>query len=243
MAYELTIQTADNVTSTELSNSFDSNVDTSKLILSERESTFSKQESLINKSAHIYARYYISDRFDPAPVLSSVESVVTNADWAQIEGRHVWTEYSDDSYLNDETYYPYEMQNGFRAPPVIEYIRGFEGNVTEAHFMINGNEFSVTDEKISLARPTEYIRQDAIVAELDGSISVIEGAEYPNPKNNNIEWPKRPEIPSDVKVGAYVTVKSILDRIPRSGIEIVDVVGNDEERTVDYSHGTVPDDV
>jgi hypothetical protein len=46
-----------------------------------------------------------------------------------------------------------------------------------------------------------------------------------------------------VKVGAYVTVKSILDRIPRSGIEIVDVVGNDEERTADYSHGTVPDDV
>jgi hypothetical protein len=135
------------------------------------------------------------------------------------------------------------MENGLRAPPQIEYIDGFEGKIAEAHFLIGGNEYSITDKTLTLSEPTDYIRQDVVVVESDGSVSVIEGTEHPNPKENDIDWPKRPDIPTGTKVGAYVTVKSSLNRIPRSGIEIVDVVGDDGTRTVDYSHGTVPDGI
>jgi hypothetical protein len=135
------------------------------------------------------------------------------------------------------------MQNGFRAPPKIEYIDEFEGNIAEAHFLLAGSEYSVTNKTLTLSEPTDYIRQDAVVVDSDGSVSVVEGTEYPEPKENNIEWPKRPSIPTGSQAGAYVTVKSSLERIPRSGIEIKDVVGDDGQRTVDYEHGTVPDGI
>jgi len=243
MAYELTIRTADNISSTDLNDNVTKSVDESNFILSDRQSDFSKREATFDRPTHNYGRFYVSDRVDPTTVVSSFESVVANADWAEIEGRHVWTEYQQDTYLNDETYYPYGMQNGFRAPPKINYINGFEGEISKAHFLIGGTEYSVTDKKITLSKPTEHIRQDSIVAESDGSVSVVGGTEYPNPKENDIDWPKRPDIPISAKVGAYVTVKSILDRIPRSGIEIVDVVGDDGARNVEYSHGTVPDGI
>lgn len=241
MAYELTIRTADNVSSTELNDSVTNNVDESNLILSDRQADFSNRGATFDRPAHNYGRFYVSDRVAPTTVVSSFESVVTNADWAEIEGRHVWTEYQQDEYLHDETYYPHGMKNGLRAPPEINYINGFEGEIAEAHFVMGGSEHSITDKKITLSNPTEYIRQDAVVVELDGSVSVVEGTEHPEPKENNIDWPKRPDIPSSTKAGAYVTVKSILDRIPRSGIEIVDVVGDNGDRAVEYSHGTVPD--
>lgn len=243
MAYELTIRTADNISSTDLNDNVTNGVDESNLILSDRQSDFSKSDATFNRPAHNYGRFYVSDRVDSTTVVSSFESVVANADWAEIEGRHVWTEYKQDEYLHDETYYPYGMQNGLRAPPQINYINGFEGEIAEAYFLIGGTEYSITDKKITLSKPTEYIRQDAVVVESDGSVSVVEGTEYPNPKERDIDWPKRPDIPTNVKVGAYVTVKSILDRMPRSGIEIVDVIGDDGERTVKYSHGTVPDGI
>jgi len=243
MAYELTIRTADNVSSTELNDNVTNDVDESNLILSDRQSAFTKRDATFDRPAHNYARYYVSDRVDPTTVLSSFESVVTNADWAEIEGRHVWYEYDQDTYLHDETYYPYGMKNGFRAPPKIEYISGFEGNIAEAHFLLAGSEYSVTDKTLTLSEPTDYIRQDAVVVDSDGSVSVVEGTERPEPKANNIEWPKCPTIPTGSQAGAYVTVKSSLDRIPRSGIEIEDVVGDDGQRTVDYEHGTVPDGI
>jgi len=243
MAYELTIRTADNVSSTNLNDNVTNDVDESKFILSDRQSTFTKREATFDRPAHNYALYYVSDRVDPTTVLSSFETVVANTNWAEIEGRHVWYEYDKDIYLNDETYYPYGMQNGFRAPPKINYINGFEVEIGKAHFLIGGTEYSVTDKKITLSKPTEYIRQDSIVAESDGSMSVVEGTEYPIPKENDIDWPKRPDIPISAKVGAYVTIKSILDRIPRSGIEIIDVVGDDGARNVEYSHGTIPDGI
>jgi hypothetical protein len=243
MAYELTIHTADNVSSTDVNSNVSNDVDESNLILSNRQSDFSKREATFDRPAHNYARYYVSDRVAPTTVVSSFESVVANADWVEIEGRHVWTEYQQDEYLHDETYYPHGMENGLRTPPEINYINGFGGKIAEAHFVIGGSEHSITDKKITLSKPTEYIRQDAVIVESDGSVSVVEGTEYPNPKENDIDWPKRPDIPTGAKVGAYVTVKSILDRIPRSGIEIVDVIGDDGERTVKYSHGTVPDGI
>ena len=243
MAYELTIKTADNVSSTDLNDNVTNNVDESNFILSDRQSSFTKRDATFDRPAHNHARYYVSDRVDPTTVVSNFETVVANTDWAEIEGRHVWYEYEQDKYLNDETYYPYGMQNGFRSPPKIEYIDGFEGKIVEAHFLLAGSEYSVTDKTLTLSSPNDYIRQDAVVVNSDGSVSVVEGTEYPNPKKNDIDWPKRPDIPTDSQAGAYVTVKSPLDRIPRSGIEIEDVVGDDGTRTVEYSHGTIPDDI
>lgn len=240
MAYELTINTEDNISSTDLNSNVSSSIDTSNLILSERQSKFRKSDATFDSPAHNHGRYYIADTVDPTPIINNFETVVANTDWAEIQGRHVWDEYNQDTYLHDETYYPYGMQNGFRSPPTIEYIDGFESRIAEAHFIIGGTEQSVTDKTLRLSKPTKYIRQDAIVVESDGSISVIEGTEYPQPKANNIDWPVRPSIPTGAKAGAYVTVKSALDRIPRSGIEIEDVVGDDGQRTVEYTHGTMP---
>jgi len=243
MAYELTIQTADNISSTDLNDNVTNSVDESKFILSDRQTDFSKREATFNRPAHNYAQYYISDRADPTTAISSLESVVANADWAKIEGRHVWTEYQHEKYLSDETYYPYEAQNLLRAPPKIEYIDGFEGKISEAHFLIGATEYSVTDEQLTFDQPSDYIRCDAVVADSNGNVSIVKGQEHPEPKANGIEWPQRPQTAADEMVGAYVIVKSALDRIPRSGIEIVDVVGDDGTRSVDYEHGTIPDNI
>jgi len=243
MAYEVTIKTADNISSTDLNDNVSGDVDESNLILSDRQSAFTKREATFDRPAHNHARYYVSDKVDPTTVLSSFETAVANTNWAEIEGRHVWYEYDQDTYLKDETYYPYGMQNGFRSPPKIEYINGFESEIAEAHFLLAGSEYSVTNKTLTLSQPTDYIRQDAVVVNSDGSVSVVEGTEYPEPKEHKIEWPKRPDIPTGSQAGAYVTVKSALDRIPRSGIKIEDVVGDNGTRTVEYSHGTVPSDI
>jgi len=243
MAYEITINTADNISSTDLNDGVSTEVDTSNLILPDRQSEFSLREATFDRPAYNHARYYVSDRADPTTVISNFEKAVANTDWAEIEGRHVWYEYEQDEYLHDETYYPYDADNILRSPPKIEYIDGFEGEIKEAHFLIGGTEYSVTDKTLTFSKPTDYIRQDAVVADKDGNVSIIEGTEHPNPKENDIDWPQRPDVPTNAKVGAYVTVKSVLDRIPRSGIEVKDVVGEPAGRTVDYSHGTVPDGI
>lgn len=243
MAYELIVKTADNVSSTDLINNVESDVDASNLILSDRQSEFTARDATFDRPAHNYGRYYVSDRVDPSTVISSFETVVSNADWAEIEGRHVWYEYEQDKYLTDETYYPYGMQTGLRAPPQINYIDGFEGEIAEAHFIIGGSVYSVSNKTLTFSPPTDYIRCDAVVADSNGNVSIVEGKPHPEPKANNIDWPKYPETANDEMVGAYVEVKDALDRIPRNGIEIVDVIGENGTRSVDYSHGTIPEGV
>lgn len=157
----------------------------------------------------------VVDTEDKEGVVALIKDELDGMDWTRVDYRYSAQEYNDEEYAEDGDYY--HKSHELRTPPTIEFVEDYTVEVT-ADWVIEGAEHS---DELEITLPSDfegYTVEYEVVGTNDGI--AVDG--------------------SGVALGT-VTLKEPIDRVPQSGIRVVDYPDGEPETGIVYEHGDRPE--
>lgn len=127
------------------------------------------------RPAYIELEVRLDVRDDPDRLVRDLEDIFDGAEWLVIHTRADDSETDVEEFRDDPAYYDPNLDNGLRAPVVIDRTARFEIEIDQVYAVIAGDEVETGGETLEIDRPESGRERNSLYLSSDGTISRNDG--------------------------------------------------------------------